>query len=582
MFSSARRIGIAALWALLLAIALPATAKAVNFSAAVNYPVGTRPNGSMGVGDLNRDSKLDLVVANQDGGNVSLLFGNGSGGFGSTTSIVAGVRPDAVVIDDFNEDSKLDLAVANSGDATYGNQSSISILLGDGAGGFSAPADFPAGTGSVSLAVGDFNEDSHLDLAVADWGTMGVAVLLGDGAGAFGAPSFFPLVYWSSSHVAVGDFNGDSHLDLAVSNSNNWPNNVSILLGNGSGSFGSAIDYHTGRNPGWVETGDFNSDSKLDFVTANQAYTGLSTVSVQFGNGDGTFPTFPTNFTAGTFPRAIAISDLNGDGKSDLAVPNDRDHNVSILEGDGQGGFVGPTNFPVGPYPGSVAAGDFNSDSKPDLAVANYEGASVSILLNTSRTYLPNAARLKVGIVPAFKQCATGGNPVNAKHAPSLAFDSCNPPRPGSAVAEIGTVSRSSAEFTAIPGDADSGNGNQADFAITANLHDIRAVGGGQYASDLTEVTRVRFTDLANDSGGLATAADYDLRVPIDCVVAYGLLGSTCVANTTANAILPNLIQEQKQTVMQVFRVRIDDAGADGIRGNSDDRIFATQGLFLP
>jgi Tol biopolymer transport system component len=199
-----------------------------------------------------------------------------------------------------------------------------------------------------------------------------------------------------------------------------------------------------------------------------------------------------------------------------------------------------------------------------------------------------SASQLNVSLVPAFKPCGTGGNPSNAKHAPPLATNSCNPPKP-SVLAAVGGSSQSSAQMTVVPGDTDPTNGNQANVAISASLTDIQSTAGGDYnpnasGADLTAVTRLRLTDKANGYGGLpATATEYDFKVPIDCSSTPDpSVGSTCSANTTANALMPSLIQEQRQTVVQAFRVRIDDSGANGIRGDSDDRIFATQGLFVP
>ena len=200
-----------------------------------------------------------------------------------------------------------------------------------------------------------------------------------------------------------------------------------------------------------------------------------------------------------------------------------------------------------------------------------------------------SAPQLQVALVPAFRQCGTGGNPSNSKHAPSLALDSCNPPRPGSAVAAVGAASWGSAVLTTIPGDSDPTNGNQANFGIGTTFTDVQAIAGGDYdpnpsGADVTEVTRIRITDRSNGYGGLpATATEYDLRVPIDCTpTADPSTGSTCQVGTSANALFPGFIWEQRQTIVQAFRVRVDDAGNNGVPGDADDRIFATQGVFVP
>jgi Tol biopolymer transport system component len=199
-----------------------------------------------------------------------------------------------------------------------------------------------------------------------------------------------------------------------------------------------------------------------------------------------------------------------------------------------------------------------------------------------------SAPQLSVSLVPAFKPCGTGGNPSNAKHAPPLATNSCNPPKP-SVLAAVGGSSQSSTQMSVTPGDTDPTNGNQANVSISASLTDIQSTAGGDYnpnasGADLTAVTRLRLTDKSNGYGGLpATATEYDFKVPVDCVPTLDpVAGAACVANTSANSLVPGMIQEQRQMVVQAFRVRVDDSGANGVRGDSDDRIFATQGVFVP
>ena len=200
-----------------------------------------------------------------------------------------------------------------------------------------------------------------------------------------------------------------------------------------------------------------------------------------------------------------------------------------------------------------------------------------------------SASQLSVSLVPAFKQCGTGGNPSNSAHSPPLSTGSCNPPKAGSAVALFGSASQGSASFTVVAGDTDPTNGNQADVGIGVSMNGIEATGGGDYdpnpsGPDMTAVTRLRITDKANGYGGLpATATEYDFEVPVDCFPTLDpVAGAACGANTTANSLVPGLVQEQRHAIVQAFRVRVDDSGANGIRGDGDDRIFATQGVFVP
>ena len=232
------------------------------------------------------------------------------------------------------------------------------------------------------------------------------------------------------------------------------------------------------------------------------------------------------------------------------------------------------------------ADGTDQAQIRPDSGVP---GLDWQPLPTASYPHPQSASQLQVALVPAFRQCGTGGNPSNASHSPPVATGSCDPPRPGSVLAAVGTASQSSAQMTVVAGDSDPTNGNQANVSLAVGMTDIQAVSGGDYlpnpsGSDMTAVTRLRFTDKANGYGGLpATATEYDFRVPIDCAsTSDPSVGSSCSASTTANALVPGLVQEQRQTIVQAFRVRVDDAGNNGVPGDSDDRIFATQGVFVP
>jgi hypothetical protein len=223
--------------------------------------------------------------------------------------------------------------------------------------------------------VGDFNGDGNPDLAVAVWGSSNISILLGNGDGTFQTKVDY-AVGPNPTSVAVGDFNGDSKADLAVANGSFI--NVSILLGNGDGTFQTKVDYGVGGSPSSVVVGDFNGDSKADLAVANREDD--NNVSILLGNGNGTFQT-AVNYGVGSDPWSVALGDFNGDSKTDLAVTNRNDNNVSILLGNGNGTFQTAVNYGVGVTPNSVAVGDFNEDGKADLAVTNITTHNVSILL---------------------------------------------------------------------------------------------------------------------------------------------------------------------------------------------------------
>ena len=326
---------------------------------------------SVAVADFNGDGKLDLAVAPLFGTGVSVLLGNGDGTFQTPVYYPTnGANLFSVAVADFNGDGKPDLVLANN--YQYGAPGTVAILLGNGDGTFQAAVNYGTGSEPASVAVADFNGDGMLDLAVGNFGDSNISILLGNGDGTFQAAVNYGIGSqgqpWS---VAVGDFNLDGKLDLAVANIDQG---VSILLGNGDGTFQSAVNYSAGVEPVSVAVADFNGDGRLDLAVANQG----AGVSILLGNGDGTFQS-AVNYSAGVAPVSVAVGDLNGDGRLDLAVADQNGHSVSVLLGKGDGTFRSAVKYGVGSAAFSVALGDFNDAGRIDLAVGGT--ASVSILL---------------------------------------------------------------------------------------------------------------------------------------------------------------------------------------------------------
>ncbi|MEG4073763.1 DUF4347 domain-containing protein, partial [Microcoleus sp. Pol14C2] len=298
-----------------------------------------------------------------------------------------------VATGDFNKDGNLDLAFASTGP-----NRNVSIALGDGTGKFGAATNLntspPSDLYTWSVAVADFNKDGNSDLVTANNLTNNVSLLLGNGDGTFGTATYFG-VGSSPYTVAVGDFNGDGNSDLATANQSS--NNVSILPGNGNGTFGAATNLSVGSNPYFVLVNDFNKDGKSDFATAN---FGSSSVSIVLQNADRTFAP-ATNFTVGNSPNYIALGDFNGDNNPDLATSNEGgSNNVSILLGTGTGSFSAATNFGVGTQPLAIASGDFNADGKVDLATANNGSGDVSVLFGSGNGSFGTATNFIVGTNP--------------------------------------------------------------------------------------------------------------------------------------------------------------------------------------
>ncbi len=342
------------------------------FGTAVNYVLGTQP-GSVTVGDINGDGKLDAVAVHNGAGNVSILLGNGTGSFTTvgTVSVGASAGPYGATIGDFDRDGKSDLAVTNI------QAQSVSILLGDGAGNFSAPTNYPTFGQVTDLAIGDFNGDGMADLVVANFSSLRLILFIGNGDGTFDPPVTINTGSRPDG-IVVADFNGDGRADIAAT-SNNFTgpsNNVVVLLGNGNGTFAPAVNYTVGANPVAIDAGDFNDDGKPDLAVTSQS----NVISILIGSGTGTFAT-AVNYAAAK-PYSVHVADFDGDGKADLAVTNYDSNEVSVIRGNGDGTFSNTVSYAVGIRPTAFGVGDLNADGKVDLLVANTNSFYLSILLN--------------------------------------------------------------------------------------------------------------------------------------------------------------------------------------------------------
>jgi hypothetical protein len=348
---------------------------------ALNPPssFSTAPWGtaSLAVGDFNGDGKPDLAVA--DGAGVSVYLGDGAGDF-TLASTLSSWCTSSVAVGDFNGDGKPDIAASQ----VCTNPGVVLVYLGDGTGNFTLASSSTVGWPDGSLAVGDFNGDGKLDIAVANAGDNNVSILLGDGTGNFTLASS-PVVGSSPDSIAVGDFNGDGKLDLAVANQGDGT--VSILLGDGTGNFTQTATLPTcgGCDPASVAVGDFNGDAKLDLAVA---IPDAVSIYIFLGDGTGNFTPGATLYTPNNNPVSLKVGDFNGDGILDLAVANFFPYwpyagSVSVMLGDGTGNFTGVAMPGMGPGigPSSVAIGDFTGNGRLDIAFTGSVNNTVSILL---------------------------------------------------------------------------------------------------------------------------------------------------------------------------------------------------------
>lgn len=341
-------------------------------------PSATQPN-AVAVADFNGDGFLDLAVSDATAGpgSLAILLGNGDGTFtASTESPAVGSYPDSIAVGDFNSDGIPDLAV------TSVDQSNVTILIGNGDGTFSTNSpnlSITSGT-PQSLAAGDFNGDGIVDLAVVS--SNSVLIFLGNGNGTFTQTAVSPATGASPINVAVGDFNSDGKADLAVTNS--VSNTVTILLGNGDGTFKAmAVSPATGGSPDGLAIADFNGDGVPDIAVTN--YSGElsgNAVAILLGNGDGTFGTAVPYSAPGLSFHSVVVADFNGDGVADLAVGEVLNGNFPVFLGQGDGTFASAITVDAWSElsSGYLAAGDFDGDGVSDLALPN-QGGTVPILL---------------------------------------------------------------------------------------------------------------------------------------------------------------------------------------------------------
>lgn len=366
----------------------------LSFDPIASFPVDPNPQAVV-TGDFNGDGRLDLATGNPVANTVSVLLGDGAGGFGDAIDSSLGLFSHdtffanriSLTVADFNNDGHDDLAMtANNVEVFY--WSGTNVLLSNGDGTFAAPtyaSSYTAGYNDA-VAAGDFNNDGNSDLVVTGFDIYAafngfdvgvIQVLPGDGQGAFAEAAPFFLFEYSKARLTVGDLNGDGDLDVVALDGEYGGSSGVALLGDGAGGFVSEYDfYSTNWRIREGAVGDFTGDGIPDLAVAGVE------VDIFVGRGDGTFEE-PTYYSAnGNVLSGVAVADFNGDGLLD-AVTSDADTGtVSLLPGDGNGTLTYAAAYAVGLSPSGIVVGDFNGDGRPDAAVANAGSNSVSVLLN--------------------------------------------------------------------------------------------------------------------------------------------------------------------------------------------------------
>jgi hypothetical protein len=364
-----------------------------------DYELAHEPWGCM-LGDLNRDGRPDLVIANADEDTFTVLL-NHNGGFDEGRDYATGDSID-FDIHDVNGDGRPDLVAANeyySDDSDYSG--GVSVLLNRGDGTFRPAQEYKTGESPAWLAVGDLNGDNRPDIVTADTDSDGVSVLLNDGDGDFRAKREFATAE-GPTFVAMADLTGDGSPDL-VTLSEEGGDAISLLVNNGDGGFRPKRDLETGRDPMDVAFGDLNGDGRRDVVVADSGQLAVSVLLNTMGEGR------PAVVPPRAFPHAqeydsgettsVAAGDVNADGWQDLVVTNRHDRTVSVLLA-GKNGFEDPQDYDVGRSPRWAAVGDLDGDRAPDVAVVNERDDTVSILLNKGNGSFEKGRDLPTGHRP--------------------------------------------------------------------------------------------------------------------------------------------------------------------------------------
>jgi hypothetical protein len=328
--------------------------------------------------DFNGDGNADIAVLNSGDGSLSILISNGDGTFQPPRTTVIAVSPRAMAVGDVNGDGFPDVITDDLNNVLH-------VLLGNGDGTFQAASTIQNAV-AAGIAIGDFNGDGKADLAAADFSGDRVVLHLGKGDGTFLAPSFVSAgAIAGTKNVVAVDLNGDGKLDLVTVNM--FSNNISVLIGNGDGSFKTPVLYALlgpGSSPQALACGDINGDGIPDVIVA---VTGQFKIAVFLGNGDGTI-THHGDLTLPRYVFDIAIGDVNADRKADLITSTDRgtpdSSFATILLGNNDGTFGMPVDYAVAAGSASVVAGDFNGDGILDVVTADTSGSSVTLLSNTS------------------------------------------------------------------------------------------------------------------------------------------------------------------------------------------------------
>ena len=561
--------------------------------------------------DVNGDGKPDLIVANFNVDTVSVLLNTTTPGaatpsFTAQQTFATGVNPQSVSAVDVNGDGKPDLIVAN----LEGHE--VSVLLnttvpGAATPSFAAQQHFAVGNFSYSVTAADVNGDGKPDLIVTNFSDNTVSVLPNTTTPGATTPSFAAqqafAVGSGSTSVTASVINGDGKPDLIVANYNS--NTVSALLnftapGAAILTFATQQSFATGMNPQSVTVADVNGDGKPDLMIANYSDNTVSVLLNTVPPPTAAAPAFtaPQSFPSGSDPEVVTAVDVNGDGKRDLIVANAFDNTVSVLlsttaPGAATASFAAQQTFAAGNAPRSVVASDLNGDGKPDLVVANYNDNTVSVLFNTTVTgaTTPTFASQQTFATDRIPRCVISAD-LNGDGKTDLIVATMdglgestvsvllNTTAPGAGTASFAAlqtfVTTNGDSFSVAAADV---NGDGSPDLIVTNINDqavyvlLNTTGPGAITASFA--TAQSFTTGLNPHSIVTTDVNGDGRPDLIVANDFDNTVSVLLNTTAAGAAIPSFAAQQAFAVGNTFSVTTADVDGDGkpdlIVANSND-----------